>query len=89
MPDDFLLMATLEVAVPLWIERVRPMPMDARLARAQELADVVAAKGDVIMFKSSKKGESGAAFNALAEALAIMAFAPGGVLFNGQRWEAT
>jgi len=35
----------------------------------------------------AKRGESAAAFNALAKGLACAAFQPGGVKFLGDRWE--
>lgn len=83
-----LLRATLEVAVPLWIESVRKLPPEVRIERGHELADVIAEKGDVIQFRGKKKGESARAFNALAESLAIMSFVPGGVRFMGLHFEA-
>lgn len=94
MSDDLagtraLLSTTLALAVPLWIERLKPKPWSELAAKAQEAADVVASKGDIIQFKSKKKGETAAAFNALAEGLAILAFAPGGVRFLDLHFQAT
>jgi hypothetical protein len=88
-PNAALLATMLEVAVPLWIERVRSMTPEQRLARAREAGQIVAEKGDVLQFRSKKKGESANAFNALAEGLAVLAFAPGGVKFMGLTFEAT
>lgn len=86
MSDDLagiraLLSATLALAVPLWIERLKTKPWSELAAKAKEAADVVASKGDIIQFKSKKKGETASAFNGLAEGLAILSFAPGGVKF--------
>jgi hypothetical protein len=86
--NDALLRITLSAAVPLWIERLRTTPLAELMKRAPELADVIASKGDVLQYKR-KKGESAHAFNALAEALAIMSFCPGGVTFAGDHWEST
>lgn len=84
---ESLLAATLEIAVPLWIERVVTYPEELRLERARECAQVVAEKGDIIQFRSKKNGESAAAFNKLAEGIACAAFQPGGITFLGGHWE--
>lgn len=90
MPDDIvnatLLETALDVAVPLWVERLQRQSWSSIEARRETLADVIASKGDIIMFKSPKRGETAAAFNALAEALAAMSFVPGGVKFRGRHW---
>lgn len=91
MADDrvqALLSISLSAAVPLWIERVRGYSEDRRLERARECAQVIAEKGDIIQFKSKKKGETANAFNALAEGLACAAFQPGGVRFADLHFEA-
>lgn len=85
---EALLSASLEVAVPLWIDRMRDYSAAYRIERAQECADVIASKGDIIMYRSKKRGETGRAFNRLAEGLACLAFVPGGVRFMGIHWEA-
>lgn len=87
-PNTELLKITLALAVPIWIEKVRRYSPAYRAQRARVLGPIVAEKGDVIQFKSKKKGETADAFNALAEGLAILAFAPGGVKFAGMHWEA-
>lgn len=81
-----MLQTTLALAVPLWIERARTYPEDTRLARARECGQIVASRGDVIMFRDKKRGESAKAFNALAEGIACAAFQPGGITFLGQHW---
>jgi len=82
-----LMLATLQVAVPLWAERLKHQRLADLLPRARELAQVVAEKGDVLQFKSKKRGETAKAFDALAEGLAILSFAPGGVRFSGVHFE--
>jgi hypothetical protein len=82
-----LIEITLSAAVPLWIEELKRKPIRHVLARAQACAQVVAEKGDVLQFRG-KRGESAAAFNGLAEGLACLAFAPGGVRFMGMHFEA-
>jgi hypothetical protein len=87
MLNDTLLATTLEIAVPLWIEELRGLPFEELQRRAKACAEVVAHKGDVILFKG-KKGESAEAFNRLTEGLACLAFAPGGVKAFGMHWQA-
>lgn len=83
-----LLSISLQCAVPLWQMQLQQRPWNLIASRAPELCDVIAHKGDVILFKSKKKGETAGAFNALAEAIALLSFFPGGVNIFGQRWEA-
>lgn len=75
-----LLAASLQVAVPLWVQRWRGAPVDQLLARAQVCAEVVAANGDNILYRA--KGTKGTkttaatpgtaeAFNHLAEGVAL------------------
>lgn len=90
-PSDttvFVLMLSLEAAVPLWIEEFRGLTFEEREKIAHEASDIIASKGDVLQFRAKKKGETAKAFNALARGLAVLAYAPGGVTFNGRKWEA-
>lgn len=94
MVDEFgmpgcapLLRSTLEVAVPLWIEQLRPLTWHERADRAELCGQYVAEHGDVIMYRGARQGDTAAAFNRLAEGLACLAFVPGGVKFMGMHWE--
>jgi hypothetical protein len=88
--QDFPLLATtLEVAVPLRIAEYRAQGAthiheDVR----RQLVEMIAAHGDDIIYKSKKPGGTADAFNALARALALLSFAPGGVTFLGIHWES-
>lgn len=84
-----LLMLSLEVAVPLAIDEVRTWTPEERLAYCRQHADVIASRGDDLMFRSSKKGETGRLFAILARCLACLSFMPGGVTFATLRWEST
>lgn len=90
--NDELLKISLSAAVPLWIMHVRSWTPERRAERAAVCGQVVAEHGDVIQFKqpATKKHHIGTAeaFNALAEALALLSFYPGGVKFAGQHWES-
>lgn len=76
-------MTTLEVAIPLWRERVSLLTPDERSARGAELASYIGEHGDDILYRGKYTAE---AFNALAEGLALASSVPGGVNFGGQHW---
>ncbi len=82
-----LLYTALSAAVPLWILQAKKRP-PATTARLGELAQIIAEKGDVILYPSEKAGETAKAFNALAEALGELAFVDGGVDFGPLHFEA-
>lgn len=88
LADEGLLKIALSAAVPLQIAELRGKPWSELQERAAAAAQVVASKGDLILFKSQKRGETAAAFNKLAEGIAICAFAPGGVKIFGLHFEA-
>jgi hypothetical protein len=83
-----LLAEALAIAVPLWIERYRDMNWEEARRRGHICSQVVAEKGDIILYRGPRKGETAAAFNRLAEGLAILAHSSGGVTFAGQHWQA-
>ena len=94
-PTTSLLAISLSAAVPLRImeyER-RGGPVEADFARAGEVSQLLAEKGDVLMYgykdKRTPKGEPSVAhiFNALADAIAVLAFYPGGVRTFGMHFE--
>lgn len=87
MNSEAVLTGMLEIAVPLWIERLRPLNDEQRRERAQACSDVIGEHGDVILYKSKKEGETAEAFNRLAEGVACAAFAPGGITVFGNHWE--
>lgn len=85
-----LLATTLALAVPIWIDRIQRerWPWDRIQARARECAQIVAEKGDVILYRGKKRGETARAFNALAEGIALASFVPGGIKTFGMHFEA-
>jgi hypothetical protein len=84
-----LLVTALSASVPLYIEELRGLSVEDRLNIAHDAAQIVAEKGDVILYRSNKKGETAKAFNALARGLAALAFQPSGVTFLGMKFEVT
>lgn len=86
--SDALLLSTLELAVPLWVERFQHYggPDDNDWEWAHEFCWRLGSEGDKLLYRG-KSGESASLFNDLARALAIMAHVPGGVKFLGRQWE--
>ena len=85
--SDALLRAALGAAIPLWVAELRKRPWSEIQAVVYECADIVTAKGDAILYRSKKKGETAVTFNALAKGLAALSFAPGGVTFLGDHYQ--
>lgn len=88
--DNSILGITLDLAVPLWIERFKERPWSELKERADACQEVIAHQADQVLFKTKAgKDQVGTAeaFNRLAEALAILSFVPGGVKFLGRHWE--
>jgi len=83
--SDFLLKTHLEAMVPLAIQTIKDSGgiTDEHINRARSIAWEIAEHGDIILYKSDKKGETAKRINQLVEGLAILAFCPGGVTFMG------
>lgn len=84
--NEPLMLAMLPWGVSTAVEEVKPLSFERRHALALDCAQIIAEKGDVLQFKSKKKGESAQAFTALIRALAILALQPGGVVFCGNHF---
>lgn len=84
-----LLAITLSAAVPLRIAEYEAAggPSDSDRERARSASRLIAEKGDVLQY-GGRKGEAAELFNVLADALAVLAFCPGGVEFCGTRYQA-
>jgi hypothetical protein len=80
----------LSVAIPLRVYDIyeRGQITKEEIEAARAFGKTLAAKGDVLLYGSKKKGEVADLFNRLAESMAIMAFAPGGVPFGEQTFDA-
>ena len=88
--DNDLLAIALGAAVPLRVaEYLRQGgPGEDDRERARRFAPVLGAEGDALQFRGKSRGEAAELFNRLADALAVMAFQPGGVTAFGEKWEA-
>ena len=82
----FLLLTTLSLAVPMWVEKLRGLPSDDLSSMAANAAKIIAEKGDRLFYKV--KGETADTFNELAKGIAILSMAPGGVTFMGWKFES-
>jgi hypothetical protein len=79
---------TLDAAVPMWARELHDRPWSYLQHRATVCGQAVAEHGDVLQFGGGgRKGATAEAFNRLAEGLACLSFAPGGVTFLGRHWE--
>ena len=86
--SEHVLMLSLELAVPQWVERHRRTAPAERAARARRLGQAIAANADRLLLRGKRPGETADVFNALAEGLALLSFQPGGVEFRGRRWHS-
>lgn len=90
-PSSSPLAIALSAAVPLRVAeyRARGGPSAADYDRVRGNAELVASGSDGAMYRGNRKGHAAKVFAAIADALAVMAFCPGGVRFCGSRYEAT
>lgn len=80
----------LSAAVPLRVLALyeRQGPDENDLEAARQVGTLLASKGDRILFQGEVPGETAKLFNRVAQALAVLSFAPGGVTCFGQHFEA-
>lgn len=86
MIDRPRLLASLELAVPLWAGELSATPLRQLLAEGPSLARTIGESGDALQF-GGREGRAAEAFNALARALAILSFLPEGVRFCGSHFK--
>jgi hypothetical protein len=79
----------LAAAVPLCIWDIHQTGTitDSQIKHARELAHDLGAHGDNLLFGGGKSGEAAQLFERLAEAIAILAYSPGGVTLFGMHFE--
>lgn len=87
-PARVLLLNTLSIAVPLWIEEFKKLPWEEVSRLTMGCAQIVAEKGDILMFGSKTPGATAEAFNAMAKGIAVLSFVPGGITFFDTHWES-
>ena len=92
---ESLLRTSLQCAVPLWQMELGKKREDLgdqgfweyAKKKSKECSQLVAEKGDILLYRGGKKGESASVFNALAEGIALLSLCPGGVTVLGDRYE--
>jgi hypothetical protein len=84
-----ILALTLELTVPLRMAELkrRGGPLEADWDAARTFGPVLSERGDVLLY-GGKPGQAAGLFNRLAEAIAVMAFLPGGITVFGTTWRA-
>lgn len=77
----------LDVAVPILVHELKDKSWEYLQERMKLCGPVLAERGEYLFYQSKKPGETAEAFNRLAEGVAILSFAPGGVDLFGRHWE--
>lgn len=77
-------------AIPLRIMELqaRGGPSDADWGGLGAVAQDLAEHGDLLLYRGGKKGQSADLFNATAQAIAVLAFLPGGITIFGSHYQA-
>ncbi len=83
---DVLLPAAVELEIARLEEQGGPWDGDREAARAY--GELLAGSGDQLLYRGAP-GQARAAFVGLAKAIAVAAFAPGGVEYSGRRYVGT
>lgn len=87
-----LLQLSLEAYVPLYVFDIQAAGyiawMDDLLESQEEWVDTLTSKGDILLYKSPKKGDTAKVFNTLARAIAYMSFVTGGIRVFGLKFES-
>ncbi|WP_158754257.1 hypothetical protein [Streptomyces sp. NRRL F-2580] len=85
--ENVVLVESLRAAVPLHMTQLASRSPEELIRIAAESATIVGSHGDVLQFRSTKRGQTAKAFNALARGLAAGALvAWGGATFAGLHW---
>ena len=82
--------AALEAACLLRIAELQAKggPTDWDWSRARSASDLIAERGDILLYRGPKKGDSARVFNEFAYAVAVAAFLPGGIKIFGMHFDA-
>lgn len=87
--NNELLLMTIEIGLIPAVAAIKKQGclLDYQIEQARSFASELAEKGDVIFYKSSKKGETAMLVSKLIKYIAIASFLPGGIKFCGIRYE--
>lgn len=89
--DAFLLKLHLSAFVPLRILELQQQGgiTDEDLAHVRSYQKDIAAHGDEILFRSPQPGQTATRINQLVDAIAVLAFCPGGITLFGMHFDAS
>ena len=86
---------TLGAAVPMWIHhwlrrRAAGADWEEMRAKLDELGEILGRPGygEALVSGGAREGMTAEAFNAVAEAIAVLSFCPGGITIFGDTWDA-
>lgn len=74
------------MAVPLWRLKFDELSWEERQRICAESEKVLEQVGEAVLFKTKKTGDSARGFNAVAQAIAALSYAPGGITIFGHHW---
>jgi hypothetical protein len=82
-----VMLACLEIAVPMAMPRVARMSHSERAVLAEQAMETISSGGDAILYREKTvRGSAAKGFTDIAHALAILAHGPGGVTWLGVHW---
>ena len=87
MTTEDKLKIALSAAVPLCIREMKKVSWEERMAMRPECAKIIGEKGADLFYMGHKPGDTARAFGAVARAIAVLSFAPGGVTAFGLHFE--
>lgn len=87
---EAMLPTALSAAVPLWVSTIYESggPTQEDWVRLPQLGQQLAERGDQLLYRSPRAGETAERFNTLAKSLALLSFVAGGVSFGDQHFDA-
>lgn len=89
--EEFLLRTHLSAMVPIAMMELQAKggPDDLDFERVRTYTTEIGAKGDAILYPVKTRGQSAEMVTKLVEAIAVLAFAPGGINIFGMHFNAS
>ncbi|RLB91506.1 MAG: hypothetical protein DRH50_10965 [Deltaproteobacteria bacterium] len=90
MEDDSMLKFFLDMSVPLRVMELKQRggPAKDDFERVHSYLPLLGEEGNFLWMRSEKKGTTAKVANAVADAIAVLSFSPGGVTLFGRHWES-
>lgn len=91
MKEEYdLITLFLDTAVPLRVLAIQEQggPTQEDFKRIQGHTHLLGERGNFLWMKSKKKGETAKIANAVADAIAVLSFAPGGIDLFNRHWKS-